>query len=135
MNPIFSATVNRVPFRDNEIDIKYDTPLKLYKYLEQFCGHKVEVIIRKPKTKRSDLQNSYYFGVVVDMLASELGYDKDEMHEILKYKFLQSNAMGMPYVKSTTKLSTGEFEDYLSGIKRWAAEFLHINIPDPNEAE
>ena len=135
MNPIFSAYVNRVPFRDNEIDIKYDTPLKLYKYLEQFCGHKVEVIIRKPKTKRSDLQNSYYFGVVVEMLANELGYDKDEMHEILKYKFLQSNSMGMPYVKSTTKLSTGEFEDYLSGIKRWAAEFLHINIPDPNEAE
>jgi len=29
---------------------------------------------------------------------------------------------------------TGEFEEYLSKIKRWAAEFLHIVIPDPNEA-
>jgi len=56
------------------------------------------------------------------------------MHEILKYKFLQSNAMGMPYIKSTTRLSTGEFEEYLSKIKRWAAEFLNIVVPDPIEA-
>ena len=132
MNPIFTAKIlEKFPL----FYIDYDKPVSLHNYLESLIGQRVEVIIRKPKTKRSDLQNSYYFGVVVDMLANELGYDKDEMHEILKYKFLQSNAMGMPYVKSTTKLSTGEFEDYLSGIKRWAAEFLHINIPDPNEAE
>lgn len=104
-------------------------------YIRTFNNHRVEVIIRKPKTSRSTLQNSYYFGVVVEILAKELGYDKDEIHEILKYKFLQSNAMGMPYVKSTTKLSTGEFEDYLEKIRRWAAEFLNINIPLPNECE
>ena len=104
-------------------------------YIRTFNNHRVEVIIRKPKTSRSDNQSRYYFGVVVELLAKELGYDKDEIHEILKYKFLQSNAMGMPYVKSTTKLSTGEFEDYLEKIRRWAAEFLNINIPLPNECE
>ena len=137
MNPIFIALVktSSVDKYDTDYQLIYDKPDRLKEYIKKFSNQLVEVIIRKPKTKRSDLQNSYYFGVVVEMLANELGYDKDEMHEILKYKFLQSNAMGMPYVKSTTKLSTGEFEDYLSKIKRWSAEFLHIVIPDPNEAE
>ena len=127
MTPIFTAQI-----KDGYIF--HDNATKYLMYVKTFEGQRVEVIIRKPKTSRSTLQNSYYWSVVVELLANELGYDKDELHEILKYKFLQSNAMGMPYIKSTTKLSTGEFEEYLSKIKRWAAEFLHIVIPDPNEA-
>ena len=127
MIPVFTGMV------DNG-GLRFDMKSVVDNYMCTLIGQRVEVIIRKPKTKRSDLQNNYYWGVVIELLSKELGYDKDEMHEILKYKFLQSNAMGMPYIKSTTKLSTGEFEEYLSKIKRWAAEFLHIVIPDPNEA-
>jgi len=128
MIPIFTGSV------DNG-GLKFDRRSSVDEYIGTLIGQRVEVIIRKPRTKRSDVQNSYYWGVVIELLSKELGYDKDEMHEILKYKFLQSNAMGMPYVKSTTKLSTGEFEDYLEKIRRWAAEFLNINIPLPNECE
>ena len=127
MIPVFTGMV------DNG-GLRFDRKSVVDNYMCTLIGQRVEVIIRKPKTSRSTLQNSYYWSVVVELLANELGYDKDEIHEILKYKFLQSNAMGMPYIKSTTKLSTGEFEEYLSKIKRWAAEFLHIVIPDPNEA-
>lgn len=128
MIPIFTGSV------DNG-GLKFDRRSSVDEYIGTLIGQRVEVIIRKPRTKRSDVQNSYYWGVVIELLSKELGYDKDEMHEILKYKFLQSNAMGMPYVKSTTKLSTGEFEEYLEKIRRWAAEFLNINIPLPNECE
>ena len=128
MNPVFTGYV------DNG-GLRFDRRSIVDEYMCSLIGQRVEVIIRKPKTSRSTLQNSYYWSVVVEILAKELGYDKDEIHEILKYKFLQSNAMGMPYVKSTTKLSTGEFEDYLEKIRRWAAEFLNINIPLPNEVE
>ena len=127
MIPVFTGMV------DNG-GLRFDRKSVVDNYMCTLIGQRVEVIIRKPKTSRSTLQNSYYWSVVVELLANELGYDKDEIHEILKYKFLQSHAMGMPYIKSTTKLSTGEFEEYLSKIKRWAAEFLHIVIPDPNEA-
>jgi hypothetical protein len=127
MIPVFTGMV------DNG-GLRFDRKSVVDNYMCTLIGQRVEVIIRKPRTKRSDVQNSYYWGVVIELLSKELGYDKDEMHEILKYKFLQSNAMGMPYIKSTTKLSTGEFEEYLSKIKQWAAEFLHIVIPDPNEA-
>ena len=127
MIPVFTGMV------DNG-GLRFDRKSVVDNYMCTLIGQRVEVIIRKPRTKRSDVQNSYYWGVVIELLSKELGYDKDELHEILKYKFLQSNAMGMPYIKSTTKLSTGEFEEYLSKIKQWAAEFLHIVIPDPNEA-
>ena len=36
---------------------------------------------------RSNPQNRYYWGVVIDTLSKELGYEPEEMHEILKYKF------------------------------------------------
>jgi hypothetical protein len=133
MIPIFTGTIRQEEQSLGELYVEYDKPFSLELWLRKInLDHRVEVIIRKPKTKRSDLQNNYYWGVVLELLSKELGYDQDEMHEILKYKFLQSHAMGMPYVKSTTKLSTGEFEEYLSKIKRWAAEFLNIVIPDPN---
>lgn len=127
MTPIFTGIVR------NSHEITMDAPIRYSDHLFALQGHRVEVVVRKIKAKRSENQSRYYWGVVLELLSKELGYDQDEMHEILKYKFLQSHAMGMPYVKSTTKLSTGEFEDYLSKIKRWAAEFLHIVIPDPNE--
>ena len=127
MIPIFSGQVNNA-------GLHFDRRTDVDKYISSLIGQRVEVIIRKPKTSRSTLQNNYYWGVVVELLSNELSYDQDEMHEILKYKFLQSNAMGMPYIKSTTRLSTGEFEEYLSKIKRWAAEFLNIVVPDPIEA-
>jgi hypothetical protein len=62
------------------------------------------------------------------------------MHEILKYKFLKTikvipDKEGMPYIKSTTKLNTGEFEEYLAKIKQWAASELDCFIPDPNDYE
>jgi hypothetical protein len=39
----------------------------------------------------------------------------------------------MSDAKKAIEFLEGE-EEYLSKIKRWAAEFLHIVIPDPNEA-
>ena len=127
MTPIFMGKIT-------DYKLLLDNPTKYQQYIDSLSGHRVEIVVRKQKAKRSENQSRYYWGVVIELLSKELGYDQDEMHEILKYKFLQSNAMGLPYVKSTTKLSTGEFEEYLSKIKRWAAEFLHIVIPDPNEA-
>lgn len=133
MIPIWQGKVNQGM---GDLHIEYDQAYSLMKYLRGLEQQRVEVIIRKPKTKRSDLQNNYYWGVVLEILSKELGYDQDELHEILKYKFLKiESTLGMEYIRSTTKLTTGEFEEYLEKIKRWAAEFLGINIPNPNEAE
>ena len=39
----------------------------------------------------------------------------------------------MPKVKSTTKLSTKEFNEYIEQIQVWAASEHGVVIPDPNE--
>ena len=99
-------------------------------------GKYVEVIVRKKKSQRSINQNSYYHGVVVRMLSDFLGYERDEMHMILRFKFLRKVAdNGIESALSTAKLSTEEMEDYLERVRRWAAKDLEFYIPLPNEVD
>jgi hypothetical protein len=115
--------------------IIFEHPQDAYKYIETLEGKYVEVTVRKERSQRSLKQNSYYHGVVVKLLSDFTGYEQGEMHEILKHQFLKKvNPDGFEYVKSTAKLNTTEFEEYLENIKRWGA-FLGCVIPDPNEAE
>lgn len=89
---------------------------------------------------RSGQQNRAYFGLVVEMLAEHLGYDKEDMHKALAEKFLGVEEVeldGTPYFvpKSTKSLNTAEFKEYAERIQRWAAEFHGLNIPNPNETQ
>ncbi len=89
---------------------------------------------RLDRSERSKKQNSYYWGVMVTILSDEWGYTKDEVHDILKAKFLCEKQIGKPdKIKSTTKLDTKEMVDYQDQIKIWAASEWGIYIPDPNE--
>lgn len=87
--------------------------------------------------KRSNNENSYYWGVVIDAIATETGNEPETIHQALKIKFLlnrmQCNGMLIATTKSTTELTTIEFEAYLDKVRLWASEFLHIEIPLPNE--
>jgi hypothetical protein len=96
-------------------------------------GTEIEVLVRKPKRTRSGEQNAYYWGVVIDLISADTGFSPDEAHDSLRVKFLTDMTGDMPKVKSTTELSTSEFMDYVAQIQRFAAEFLDLYIPDPNE--
>jgi hypothetical protein len=95
-------------------------------YLQTFEGQRIELVLREKRTTRSDRQNSYYHAIVVQMISEKTGHSHDETHEILKKQF---------NIESTAKLKTSEFEDYLSVIKVWAAEFLDLPIPDPGTVD
>lgn len=91
---------------------------------------------------RSNPQNKYYWGCVVDILSNETGYTKTEIHDIIKYKFLsethiyksqKSQVEEIRITKSTTALDTKEFEELMSDIRVWASTRLGIFIPQPNE--
>jgi hypothetical protein len=94
--------------------------------------------------QRSNPENRYYWGVVIALLSDLTGFSDEEMHEILKKRFLSktvlihdSNGMICETVeigKSTARLTTIEFEDYLSKIREWAST-LGCDIPIPNEGE
>jgi hypothetical protein len=47
--------------------------------------------------------------------------------------FLKYEKNGHVFIKSTTKLSTVEFEDYMESIRRFASMELSLWIPEPNE--
>jgi hypothetical protein len=70
-------------------------------------------------------------GVGIDM-------SKEQTHEMLKYRFLKrefitSDGDILQIIGSTTELSTKEFNEYIESIQIWSAEYLNVNIPDPNE--
>jgi len=63
----------------------------------------------------------------------------EQIHELLKFKFLKGEILNVPTgelietIGSTTKLSTMDFEDYLTKIRAWASQYLECIIPEPNE--
>ena len=106
-------------------------------------GTKLDITIRKHKSKRSNDQNRYYWGVVIPILADYFGHDNaEDMHHDLKEKFnpIESKLEpGKMIGGTTTKMSTEEFfcgeTSYVERICRWAAMEYEIYIPPPKKAE
>lgn len=104
----------------------------------------VKISTRK---KRGLKQNAYYWGVVCEMVRDGLrdaGYRSilttDDAHEALKMLFLKKRIVNeetgecIESIGSTSALTTAEFSDYVDHIIQWAAEYLNIMIPYPNES-
>ena len=103
-------------------------------HIKSLDGKFIQLVVRRYRTNRSNNQNRYYFGIVIKILGDELGYMPDEMHEALKWKFLRKGGK-LETVKSTSSLTTIEFEQYLELIRIWALRDLEIAIPLPNEVD
>ena len=110
------------------------------------AGHRdcsVLLTIERQHATRSLSQNAYYWGVVVQTLSEHTGFTPDEMHEVLKAKFLPKKLAvtdGNGEIKgefviggTTTRLNKIQFGDYLRDIHVWASEDLRVHIPAPNE--
>jgi hypothetical protein len=109
--------------------------------LNALDGQEVRLTIeRKPAQRkgRSNNQNRYYRGVVCQIIGDALGYTQDEAHDIFRAKFLSEEVEreGFKFIvlRTTTRLSTIEFEEYLGKVREWASIELGIYIPLPNEA-
>lgn len=109
---------------------------KFDKYVLKLKGE-YNLSISKIKKDRSAEQNKYYWGVVINILCLEIGYNKDEMHSYIANKFLGFNKVVLDeeirVVPTTTRLKTKEFEDYLQQVRMWASAELNCYIPLPNE--
>jgi hypothetical protein len=95
-------------------------------------GAPVEVTLKRWRQKRSSKANRYYFGVVVPLIASHCGYDRQEMHELLAMRFLRiadDPVTGAPRRKSTPETESDEFSEYVNHCIQFASE-LGVVIPD-----
>ena len=72
--------------------------------------------------------------VVIPVLAERCGYEDEEMHDALKWRFLQKHDGPMPTVRSTASLNTVEFSEYTAQCRRLAAQ-MGVMIPDPGAVE
>ena len=114
-------------------------PKAFLAHVKSLSGQEVTVTVNKYRAykQRSNDQNRYYWGVVIKLLRDETGHSPEELHEILKLKFLlktyQLKGKQFPGVVSTADLSTMEFEDLMAKIRSWASLDLGIYIPAPNE--
>ena len=112
---------------------------------ESYEGKIIELSLKVWHKKRTNPQNSYYWGVVIELIKNyinDLGndFDSDTIHELLRSLFLKTTkeivnkesgeVKTIEFIQSTTKLSTIEFETYLESCKRYAAETFDIFIPD-----
>lgn len=129
MNPVFQGKVEKGK-------LVLETQERFRVYLSKYEGMPIEVSVRKKKSQRSINQNAAYWGIAVEILCGHLGYDKDTLHDALRQKFASrvDPATGLTVVESTAKMDTVRFMKYYDDIQRWAAEFLNVYIPDPNEA-
>ncbi len=112
----------------------------LINYLKQL-GSDYTVEVKKQKNNRSMMQNNYYWKCIVQVLAEELGYFNDEMHNTLKVKFasewssieVNNKTIGLQTVNSTARMNTKAFEIYTENIRIWALSELNIRLMLPNE--
>lgn len=113
-----------------------DIPWALDRFVQRMrVGQRVTQTLAPFRKDRSLPQNSYYHGVVLKTFGDHLGYTTEELHDAMKARFLVIDPdADIPRIKSTTKLSTVEFNEYIDKIVRLAAE-NGCDIPEPNEAD
>ncbi len=99
--------------------------------VRHFEGEDVIVTIEELKNKRTLEQNAYYWGAVLPAILDEYpGHTPEELHtyfkKFLPTKFITVFGKEIAVEKSTTKLSTKEFSEYIEKICR------EVGIPVPN---
>lgn len=104
------------------------------------------IVERSRYNKRSNQQNAYYWMILTDYIQPALyneGWreikDKEDAHAFVSNLFLKVKIVNeisgdtTERVKSTTELNKAQFNEYLEEIWQWAAEYLQITIPEPNQ--
>jgi hypothetical protein len=111
--------------------------LQIKNDLGHFEGKRIHLTIEKQKSTRSGQQNRLYW-FYVSIIANELGYSKDELHEIFKFKFLKQEKVDertgevFQFIGSTSRLSKTEFGEMIDALIQFAAETFSIILPTPN---
>lgn len=133
-------------FKSSNASIPMPIMQQVMRGLRVLEGKDVRITVEEIKRRRSDKQNRYYWGCLIPMVTEmflDAGntIDGEQVHEFLKehvgaLKDTISDPNGVIHtvVRSSTKLTTAEWENYMERIRAWAADF-GLLIPTPNETE
>jgi len=113
--------------------------------INSFNNSDVVLTFDKPKRKRSNQQNAYYWSLLVPLMqrgAKDMWgevWSIDKAHKHLSNRFLFHESVNQKTgeitqtYKSTTENTTTEWEIYMTQIRIYLLEDFDINAPEPNE--
>lgn len=115
--------------------------------IESFDGKTIVITIEKAKNTRSNQQNRFYWGVVIPIIQQGLKDATGEFRSaesihygILLPLFAPTNEIvntdtGQVLTEkiSSSEMTTSQFMDFVVSVQQWAAEFLGVDVPNPNE--
>lgn len=121
----------------------------ILKAINSYEGKNVLITFEKPKKSRSNNQNAYYWGIVLNIVqqglleaTGELRSNNDIHYNILLPMFSPTNDITnldtgeiVSERMTSSNMSTTQFMEFILDIQKWGAEFLNIDIPNPNEQE
>lgn len=118
---------------------------RLLEWAKSYPGKNITIKFERKGSKRSSPQNQYYWGVVIKEISirlRDLGHQwltDEDVHDMMKLKFNNEQIVSehgevLELPKSTTTLTKPQFAEYVEKIRMWAADFLRIDIPDPNQS-
>ena len=106
-------------------------------HIASLDGKPIELTLKREVKRRGPAQNRYYWGVVIKTMADAWGWIGEDLHYELRRKFLAVDPDAeTPFVmaRSTSDLSTVEFNEYVEKVLQFAAE-MGVFVPSPGEAE
>jgi hypothetical protein len=115
--------------------LEYSDPERLRQFLILNTGPMV-VHVGKERRMRSNGQNRYFYGQVLQMLSDHTGYTVEELKQWLKKEFgwtkvIVLGGKQVEVLRSSADMSTAEFEKFMTQI-RMLADTLGCHIAEPN---
>ena len=118
-------------------ELKVLTSHAFLECLVSMDGQDVEIDIHK-RSKRSNQMNRLLWAYHT-ILSHHLGYSKEEIHEIVKMKFLKREIINektgevLEYLKSTAELTKSEFAELIEQYRQWSSQIFDCYLPEPLE--
>jgi len=121
----------------------------LSKAVQSLEGKNITITVERTKKKRTNQQNRFYWGVMIPLIRqglNDLGhfYNNNQAHEIVKQHVadtapdviieeLTLNGLTSRRIMSTSELTTSGFMDFQEVAGQFAADYLSIVVPEPNQ--
>jgi hypothetical protein len=105
----------------------------------------VLLTFEKPKKKRSNNQNNFYWGVLIPISKNAIKeswgevWSKEQTHNFFKTRFNYTEKVNettgevVKIPKSTTENTTTQQEEYYLQIREFLQEWFNVTAPLPNE--
>lgn len=94
----------------------------------------------KPYRKQRTLSQNALYWKWLEIIGADLGYDRDEIHDILREKFLPVSCetiLGVTRRRLTSTshpdFTTAMMSEYMAAIERFCATDLDIYLPHPDD--